>query len=182
MIVRSARLADAAGIAAVHVGAWRSAYAGLLPADYLANLSTVRHAAQHHAGISAGRGVLVADAGDRIVGFCTVGRPRTAGLADGEVETLYVQDDWRDQGLGRRLLQAGAVRLAETGCRSLFLWVLDENPSRWFYERLGGRAAAKSTTQVAGKPFGQTAYVWDRIGLLTAAEPPSASPGLAPRA
>ena len=67
MIVRSARLADAAGIAAVHVGAWRSAYAGLLPADYLANLSLVRHAAQHQAGISAGRGVLVADAGG--IGF-----------------------------------------------------------------------------------------------------------------
>jgi ribosomal protein S18 acetylase RimI-like enzyme len=167
MVVRPARRADAAGIAAVHVAAWRSAYAGLLPADYLANLSIVRQAAQHHAGIVAGRGVLVAEAASRIVGFCTVGRPRTPGLADGEIETLYVEDDWREQGLGRQLLHSGAARLAESGCRSLFLWVLRDNPSRWFYERLGGRATAQATTQVAGRPFWQTAYLWDPIELMT---------------
>lgn len=169
MIVRPARLPEAAAIGGVHVAAWRSAYAGLLPSDYLAGLSIVRHAAQHHAAIAAGRGVLVAEAEKQVVGFCTVGDPRTPGLADGEIETLYVLDDWREHGLGRRLLQAGAEHLAQRGCRNLFLWVLDENPSRWFYERLGGRAIARSNTHVAGRRFGQTAYAWDPIGLLTAA-------------
>ncbi len=168
-ILRPARVADATGIAAVHVAAWRSAYAGLLPADHLARMSAVRSAAQFHAGIAAGRGVLVAEVQGRVVGFCSVGRPRRPGLADGEVETLYVLDDWRDLGLGRALLQAGAKHLAGQGCGSLFLWVLQDNPSRWFYERLGGKPVQRSTTQVAGKPFQQLAYVWDPIArLLTA--------------
>ncbi len=167
MTVRPAVPSDAAAIALVHVRAWRSAYAGLLPADYLAGLSEARHAAQHRAAIDSGRGVLVAEAEGGVVGFCTVGRARRAGLGDGEVETLYVLDDWRDQGIGRGLLRAGAALLEGRGCRSVFLWVLDDNPSRWFYERLGGRAAARSKTEVAGRPFGQTAYAWDPVGLLT---------------
>ena len=36
MLVRRAFLADAAGIAAVHVDCWESTYAGVLPAGYLA--------------------------------------------------------------------------------------------------------------------------------------------------
>jgi ribosomal protein S18 acetylase RimI-like enzyme len=167
--VRLARVGDAQAIAGVLVAGWRSAYAGLLPAEHLAGMSVRRHAAQHHAMIAAGGGVLVAEAGDRVVGFCTVGSPRTKGLAEGELETLYVLDDWRDRGLGRRLLQSGALHLAAQGCRSLFLWVLEDNPSRWFYERLGGRRTQRSTTYVAGRPFLQTAYVWDPIELLTGA-------------
>jgi NAD(P)-dependent dehydrogenase (short-subunit alcohol dehydrogenase family) len=35
--IRRARPADAAAIGAVHVATWRSAYAGVLPDDYLAS-------------------------------------------------------------------------------------------------------------------------------------------------
>ena len=166
MPIRPARRADAPAIAAVHVAAWRSAYAGLLPPGYLAGLSVARNTAHFQASIAAGAGVLVAEAEGRVVGFCTIGSPRTKGIAEGEVETLYVLDDFRDQGLGRQLLQAGAASLAASGCRSLFLWVLEGNPSRWFYERMGGRATMRAPTEVAGRAFDQVAYVWDPIGLL----------------
>ena len=52
------------------------------------------------------------------------------------------------------------------GCGSAYVWVLSENASRWFYERLGGRAAATGTTRVAGQEVAQTAYVWDPIQKL----------------
>lgn len=165
--VRPARPADSAGIAAVHVAAWRSAYAGLLPSEYLTSMSVRRSAAQMRAGIVAGHGVLVAESDDQVVGYATVGRPRAPGLADGEVETLYVLDDWRERGLGRSLLHGAARLLESRGCGSLFLWVLEQNPSRWFYERLGGRPARRGVAQVAGRRFGQMAYVWNPIGTLT---------------
>jgi ribosomal protein S18 acetylase RimI-like enzyme len=164
--IRPARHADAPEIAAVHVASWRSAYAGLLPSGHLARMSATRSAAQFDATI-AGRGlVLVAEARGRVVGFTTAGRPRSTGLAEGEVETLYVLDDWRDQGLGRGLLQHAAQALADRGCASVFLWVLEQNPSRFFYERLGGRPVQRATTMVAGRPFVQVAYVWDPIARL----------------
>ncbi len=168
--VRRARPLDAAGIGAVHVAAWRSAYAGILPETYLARLSMPRQAGQYDADIRAGRGVYVAVTDGRVVGFVTVGRARVRGIADGEVETLYVLDDWRDHGLGRRLMEAGAAHLAAAGCQSLFLWVLRDNPSRWFYERLGGRASVQGTTQVGGATIAQVAYVWDRVTSLVRPE------------
>jgi GNAT superfamily N-acetyltransferase len=104
----------------------------------------------------------------RIVGFTTAGRARlgSSRMAEGEIETLYVLDDWRDRGLGRRLLRAAGASLAEAGCRNVIVWVLRENPSRWFYERLGGRHVAEATTQVGGQDVAQTAFVWDPIERL----------------
>ena len=167
MQVRPARPEDAAAIGGVHVAAWRSAYAGILPDAYLAGMSRQRQAAGYLARIMAGRGVFVA-AVPAVVGFATAGRSRTAGLGDGEIETLYVLDDWRDQGIGRGLLRAGAAHLKAAGCRSAFLWVLAGNPSRWFYQRMGGRASAESMVRVAGTDVPQVAFVWDPISALLA--------------
>lgn len=172
MQVRRAKAEDAVGIASVHVAAWRTAYAGILPETYLAGLSLSRQAAMYDRGIAAGHPSYVAVAEDTVVGFVTAGRARSP-LADGEVETLYVLDDWRDQGAGRQLMQRAAGRLARAGCRSLFLWVLRDNGARWFYQRLGGRAAMQSDVRVAGTLVPQTAYVWNPIELLLPTPAPS---------
>jgi ribosomal protein S18 acetylase RimI-like enzyme len=186
--IRRARPADAIAIAAVHVAAWRSAYPGILPDSYLANLSVSRQAAYYDAAIRGATGVFVAAAsgqdlpggsggGPRIIGFGTAGRARASSdiggrrLGEGEIETLYVLDDWRERGIGRRLMRASAAHLAEAGCRSVFLWVLRDNPSRWFYQRLGGKPAAEAAIQFAGRQVIQTAFVWDPIERLLAASP-----------
>lgn len=163
-----ARPDEAARIAAVHVATWRSAYAGILPDGSLAGMSQPMHAIRYERLIRVGAGVLVArtDAAPHVVGFATGSRAGAGAPADCEVETLYVLDDWRERGIGRSLLQATATQLAGTGCRSLFLWVLADNPSRWFYERLGGRAAIRSATPVGGTMIPTIAMVWDRIETL----------------
>jgi hypothetical protein len=55
------------------------------------------------------------------------------------------------------------------GCRSAFVWVLRENPNRWFYERLGGKVVAASIIHVGGASVVQTAYVWAPIEKLAQA-------------
>jgi GNAT superfamily N-acetyltransferase len=138
--------------------------------------------------------------GPRLVGFTTAGTGRRRGavqgpagrhwfgesaggerpdggsravdaLGDGEIETLYVLDDWREQGVGRRLMRAAARELAGRGCRSAYVWVLRDNPSRFFYQHLGGQQLANGTTSVAGVQLAQTAFGWDPIDRLLAAEP-----------
>ncbi|HEX2939681.1 MAG TPA: GNAT family N-acetyltransferase [Rhodopila sp.] len=183
--LRKARAADAIAIGAVHVAAWRSTYPGILPDTYLARLSVSRQAAYYDAAIRSGTGVTVATAsgsdvpsgsGPRIIGFTTAGRARQAEiagrrLAEGEVETLYVLDDWRERGVGRRLMRAAAGHLLEIGCHSAFVWVLRDNPSRWFYQHLGGRPAAEQLIQFAGQKVPQMAFVWDPIEQLLTASP-----------
>lgn len=175
--VRPAQPADAVAIAAVHVAVWRTAYAGILPDHYLARMSVARHAAHYGAGIRAGVGIFVATAsgddlpqtaGSRVVGFTTAGRSRgqSRTLAEGEIETLYVLDDWRDRGIGRALIHEAAAHLRGLGCASAFLWVLRDNPSRWFYQRLGGQATMDMEITFANRPVVQSAYVWDPIERL----------------
>lgn len=185
--LRKARVADAIAIGAVHVAAWRSTYPGILPDTYLAKMSVSRQAAYYDAAIRGGTGVTVATAsgidvpigsGPRIIGFTTAGRARhmeVGGrrLAEGEVETLYVLDDWRERGVGRRLMRAAAAHLVDSGCKSAFVWVLRDNPSRWFYQRIGGKPAAEQTVRIAGQDVAQTAFIWDPIELLLAASPQS---------
>ena len=166
--VRPATARDAAGMGSVHVGVWRSAYAGILPDGYLAGLSAPRQAAYYQAGILRGHPALVAEADGRVVGFVTMSLRRDGALAQSEIETLYVGDDWRDQGTGRRLMQQAGDALAHKGAKSAFLWVLSDNPSRWFYQRLGGKRVADGQTLVAGVTIPKTAFVWDPIDLLLA--------------
>jgi GNAT superfamily N-acetyltransferase len=160
----------------------------VLPDAYLASLSSVRHAAGYEQAITDRRdchAVFVAvasgpdappgcrDGGGAVVGFASGGRARRAGLGQGEIETLYVLDDYRDRGVGRRLMRAMAAHLAAVGCRSAMLWVLEANPTRWFYLRLGGRAAARETIRFAGQTLDQLAFVWDPIDTLLAATAPA---------
>lgn len=188
--IRRARPADAAAIGAAHVAIWRTAYAGVLPDEYLANLSAVRHAAGYQRAISdrrQGHAVFVAVAhgadaplgapvpeGGAVIGFVSGGRARRDALGEGEVETLYLLDDYRDRGVGRRLMRAMAAHLAAVGCRSAMLWVLKDNPTRWFYQRLGGRPAAREIIRFAGQVMEQLAFVWDPIETLLTATAPAA--------
>lgn len=176
--VRRAMLADAPEIGAVHVAAWRSTYPGILPEAYLARLSASREAAHYAGAIDAGAGVFVAIGGEpsRIIGFTSTGLGHDNAPADGEIETLYVLDDFREMGAGRRLMERGAAHLASLGCASAYLWVLRDNPANWFYVHLGGRKVLEKNIGWAGVTLVQSAYTWQPIDrLLTKAA--SSNPG-----
>ena len=80
--IRRARPQDAFAIGAVHVAAWRDSYAGLLPDDFLANLSPQRIGAGYGHGLISrreGEALFVAETpepGRRVVGFASAGPAR----------------------------------------------------------------------------------------------------------
>ena len=53
------------------------------------------------------------------------------------------------------------------------LWVLRDNPTRWFYQHLGGRPAGREVIRFAGQMMEQVAFVWDPIETLLAATAPA---------
>jgi len=116
--VRTAWPADAAAIAHVQVRAWRTSYAGLLPADVLAGLDTDAIAAKWQRSIDkpgdARNRVLVALERASVRGFAvTAGSqdPDADPARDGEVLELVVDPDQRRGGHGSRLVQACADTL-----------------------------------------------------------------------
>jgi ribosomal protein S18 acetylase RimI-like enzyme len=174
---------DAAGIAKVYVDAWQSAYAAILPHRGLLGMSyeqqtrqwswTIRNRAEAHAVIVATEADHGADHG--VVGFISFGPARRgdlpasghfggfAGAHDanaGEIYTLYVQPDFHDRGIGRRLLAAAFAAMVDKEYGRSFLWVLRDNPSRYFYERVGGKAVAERQERMWGRTVDQVCYGW----------------------
>jgi ribosomal protein S18 acetylase RimI-like enzyme len=103
----------------------------------------------------------------RIVGFGTCGgqRPGIEGF-EGEFYTLYLLDHAQGAGLGRRLMAVMAAAMMERGMRDAMVWVLDGNPARWFYERLGGVKLAERRQSFAGTPVTEVAYGWRDLAPL----------------
>jgi len=82
---------------------------------------------------------LMAELDGAPVGFALTFRNYSTweGRAGLFVEDLYVQPHARKFGVGRKLLAAVAQRAVERGCRRVDLNVLNWNPARGFYDRIG---------------------------------------------
>src|SRR3546814_18880099 len=100
----------------------------------------------------------------RSVAFGSCGVTRRPELPfSGEVYTLYVQPDHQGQGIGRRLLNGLFQALRKQRYDSAIIWVLDANPSRYFYEAMGGRPVAERDEALWGVVMHEAAYGWDRL-------------------
>ena len=169
--IRTARPDDAGPIARLDVETWQAAYAGILGTPYLAGLQSARREAGWTNVIRrAPREVHVAVAGDgEIVGFGSCGPARGEPNFTSEVFTLYVAPDWQNQGVGRRLLRAMFTHLAAQGHKSAVIWVLRENPARFFYQRLGGKEVRRKLLPFNGTHVAASGYGWrDLPGYLSA--------------
>jgi ribosomal protein S18 acetylase RimI-like enzyme len=172
--IRRATRKDAAAIGRVHVETWQATYAGLLPNAMLVAMSDVRQSAwwsQVLADPGEARGVFVADDEEMgVVGFGSCGpvRDPPEGIDGregrvGEVYTLYVEPDFQNRGLGRRLLDALFRQLKADRCEVAVLWMLAENPTRFFYEGLGGERVGQRIDTLAGVDVEEIAYAWRNL-------------------
>ena len=61
-------------------------------------------------------------------------------------------------------------RLMRRGLPSALVWVLRDNPSRFFYERLGGKAVATRPISVGGIDVDAVAYGWRDLAAVLEAQ------------
>jgi ribosomal protein S18 acetylase RimI-like enzyme len=168
--LRDASAEDSPGIARVHVRTWQSAYRGLLAEDFLGSLSEASRQGRWRE-ILAQPGstgfTLVAEQDGQIVGFASAGPERSGDPNHtGEVYAIYVLPGRQHEGIGQRLIQASARRLVEAGLASMLVWVLSENPSRKFYEALGGKFLREQSIEIGSQTLMETAYGWTDITPL----------------
>jgi ribosomal protein S18 acetylase RimI-like enzyme len=172
--LRRAGPSDAAGIARVHVESWRTTYAGMLPDAYLLGLDVGQRTAFWKRLLTPhGDAVVVAEEkGAGIVGFGSCGpmradeQPRGGGWT-GEIYTLYLLGDWHGRGIGRAMLEWLLDTLRSRGLDRILLWVVEANPTRFFYETMGGRVVARRSESFAGIMLDELAYGWTPEGTAS---------------
>jgi GNAT superfamily N-acetyltransferase len=165
--IRRARDEDCAGLARVQVDSYRTSYAGIFPQSYLGAFTYEEQEGDWRDLLASGGDdilfVAESDSGE-IVGYA-LGRPGSGGVQpyDSELVAWHVRRLYQGQGVGRRLVAAVAEQLKSQGCHSLMLWVLEANPTRAIYERMGGRLLdAQQMSQGAV----EVAYGWPDIERL----------------
>jgi GNAT superfamily N-acetyltransferase len=170
--VRVGQPADAEKIAAAFVETWRATYPGMLPDRVLIKMSDEAQAFYWSRLLGARRArefVHVAvDAKGGLAGFGSAGPGRGGGnrQVEGEIYTLYVRPDWQNRGVGRLLICALLQGLRERGCHQAMLWVLAANPSRFFYEAMGGQKSYERSERLWGMDVAQIGYRWPDLASV----------------
>lgn len=170
--IRLAHPGDGDGIGRVHVETWRTTYAGIVPADYLAELSAKKRGEFWENFIlkaDPDRFLLVAHSPETgIVGFASGGVPfHPVEGYSGEIYAIYTVKEFQGQGLGRRLMSAGADQLLKRDLRSMLVWVLAANAAaRGAYEALGGTPIGSKVDKISGTELEEICYGWSDISDL----------------
>ncbi|MEW1954039.1 GNAT family N-acetyltransferase [Terrabacter sp. NPDC080008] len=136
--LRPPTLEDCDELGRVHMAVWRDAYAGIMPADYLAGLSDERSAENWRRQLSApewreGQTLLVVDPSGALAGFAGAGPSRDEDApTDWELYVVNLLPHARGTGVADRLLDE------LVGDRDATLWVVEDNArARAFYARRG---------------------------------------------
>jgi len=170
--VRPATAEDATTIARVHVDSWRSTYAGMLPEKMLLKLSSAWHETRwwRHVLVRFRHKHIVYVAeydADGVVGFGSAGAARDHNLPyRGEIYALYLLDAYHGAGIGKALMGALSADLSSSRGLSMVVWVLGSNPSRFFYEAIGGQRVATRVDRKGGVEVEEIAYGWDDVSTL----------------
>lgn len=158
--VRAARASDAPELARVQVASWRESYAGLVPDEVIAELTspaaekqwagrwleaiaappTGRHRVQ--VAVTEPSSIPGIEPG-RVAGFAAAGPATDGDLwpgTDAELYELHVLPDVTRQGHGGRLLHAVADTLAEDGFRTACTWALSADDGRLAFLEAAGWA------------------------------------------
>jgi ribosomal protein S18 acetylase RimI-like enzyme len=150
-MIRRATIDDARAIAEVHVNSWQAAYRGLLPQDFLQNLSLERREAQWRSGIDNPEQVVLVCDLETVVAFCSF-MPSRDGDIDkskvAELSTIYALESVWGQGIGKQLCAEAVRQMRERGFSEVMLWVLKGNDRAIkFYERMGMTFDGKTKTE-----------------------------------
>lgn len=164
-LIRAMTADDCDAVAAVRIGGWRWAYAGLMPQAYLHAMSVEEDAARQRARLARpdSRVVnVVAERAGAVVGWGCFGPCRDQDVPDGagELYALYVAPEHVSTGVGRAVTRTLLERAADEGFPTLVLWVLkDNNRARRFYEKAGfAPDGAEEPFDVDGTPVPEVRY------------------------
>ncbi|WKA58356.1 GNAT family N-acetyltransferase [Planococcus shenhongbingii] len=169
MQIRKATKEDIKHVAKIYVDSWRTTYRGLVPDEYLAGLSYEEAQKNWNDFLIGGNEAFIYVAIDdrrKIIGFASGKRIEEKNF-DGELYSLYLLQECRGLGAGKRLVSAIAKHFQENGIHSMMVWVMKQNKSGLgFYERIGGKEYNHRTSSFGGTEVRDVSYGWHDLPAL----------------
>ncbi|HTV14935.1 MAG TPA: GNAT family N-acetyltransferase [Acidobacteriaceae bacterium] len=169
MQIRLANSNDAQRIAWVHLESWKTTYPGIIAQAYIDGLKVEDGVARWQDRLTQADGPIVFVVEDEagVFGFAAGGAiMHPVDGFDGELGAIYLLATHQKRGAGAALVRRVAGALAERGFKSMVVWVLKANPSRGFYERMGGVLVAEQGIEIGGETLPEVAYGWKDVREL----------------
>jgi ribosomal protein S18 acetylase RimI-like enzyme len=170
-IIRPAKPADAAAIAAIRVETWRTTYKGLIPDAYLASMKVEDSEALWAKVLAAPpnrTNTFVAEKAGNVIGFASgLMLPEKKHELDAELSAVYIRRDAQRAGVGKQLVSHVAAAQRDLGATGLIVWVIAGNRmARNFYESLGAQLLVEQPFTWDGMDLVEAGYGWRDLGLL----------------
>ncbi|WJY27301.1 GNAT family N-acetyltransferase [Sporosarcina trichiuri] len=166
MKIREAVLADAPGIAQVHVDSWRTTYSGIIPSQYLANLSYEKRTDLWKRNIArADNFVVGAETNEgKIIGFADA-LERETNTVDhsSDLTSIYLLKEYQRLGTGKKLMNELFHHFTQMEVSKVFVEVLEANPTRFFYEYYGAELVETLQMEIGGVTLTELVYEWDDL-------------------
>ena len=103
----------------------------------------------------------------QIIGFANAGIEREENqIYRGELYAIYILENHQRKGIGSKLVKTVVQRLNRMEINSMIVWVLQDNPARHFYEKLGGKKVSVKEIERKGTKLIEIAYGWTDISNL----------------
>lgn len=166
MKIRKANLEDAKGIAKVHVDSWRTTYKHILPKDFLQKLSYDQRTNSWNQNLSEeDNTIFVAENSDgEIIGFGTCGKRETNHVNhSGDLTSIYLLEEYQGKGIGKQLMEQLFTHFNKLGFNRVFVEVLEDNKTRFFYEYYGAELLKTEKIKIAGFVLNLLIYEWKDI-------------------
>ncbi|MEJ8766353.1 GNAT family N-acetyltransferase [Oceanobacillus sp. HCA-5259] len=166
MKIRKANSVDATSIAKVHVDSWRTTYKGIIPDEFLNNLSYEQRTELWKENLArVDNYIVVAENNEgQIIGFADAWKRESNIVKNSsDLTCIYLLEEFQGKGIGRKLLHELFLHFKRLGIEKVFVEVLEENKTRYFYEHYGAKLVETKQIKLAGKTLSELIYVWDDV-------------------
>lgn len=165
---REAKFEDITQVARVHVESWQKSFAGIVPQEFLDNMTAEKRAKafeERFADKKSFYKMFVAETSEnKIVGFADFGKARDRNGFDAELYAIYFLPEYQKKGIGAEIFRLCQREMAVNNFNSMCLETLEASPYRGFYEKLGGRVVGDDKHNFAGVPMKTLIYGWKNPG------------------
>ncbi|MFS0780681.1 N-acetyltransferase family protein [Bacillus sp. 1P06AnD] len=171
MKIREANILDADGIAKVHVDSWRATYKGIMPEELLNHLSYESRTELWKKNISDKNNYIVIAENEegQVIAFVTAGKRETNLVENsGDLTSIYACEEYKGKGIGKKLLQEAFSHFKTIGYNKIFVEVLEDNKTKYFYEYYGAELVNTVQIKIGGKVLNESIYEWDSIDKVLA--------------
>ncbi|MFT8321236.1 MAG: GNAT family N-acetyltransferase [Bacillus sp. (in: firmicutes)] len=171
MVIRKAIKEDAYSIAKVHVESWKQTYKGIISDKILSKLTVDKRAELWEKSLGDPENEVIVYVAENekgcVIGFASGGINRSfENEFQGELHAIYLLNQYHGNKIGYNLFKNIIIELYNKDIKSLKVWVLTDNPSITFYEKLGGKPIEKKHIKFGNDHLEAIALGWKNINCI----------------